>query len=221
MTRLATAPGVSFGLIEGRAIFLDVRSDRYFALPGDLAEPFADVLSRGGSIDPDVPETRRLLATQLFILWENGPALRPVDHRPPDRAPEESCRPSFRPGDFVEAWLLIARAARAIRSTPLHAILATLKTTRVRAGEESDQPDLHLLARRFHKARSAVPAPPSCLQDSLALRQWLSRRGYGCTLVLAARLEPFAAHCWIESGGVVLNDAPERIASFVPVGVFP
>ena len=221
MVRLATAPGVSFALVEERAVFLDVRSDRYLALPADLEGPFNLALSRDGSIDPGGPDVGRLVETGLFIVGDDRCSLRPVEHRPPRRAPQESVRLPFRPADFLEAWMLVVHAGRVMKSLPLCAALAAPETKRLRSGEESHERDLHRLARRFQKARACMPSPLSCLPDSLALRRWLAHRGYASTLVMAVRFEPFAAHCWIERGGVVLNDTPERIASFVPVGIFP
>jgi hypothetical protein len=41
----------------------------------------------------------------------------------------------------------------------------------------------------------------------------------GADLVFAAKLDPFAAHCWLQSGEVLLNDRLDRIESFTPVCV--
>jgi hypothetical protein len=35
--------------------------------------------------------------------------------------------------------------------------------------------------------------------------------------VIGVKLNPFAAHCWLQVGDVVLNDLPERVAAFTPI----
>jgi hypothetical protein len=74
-----------------------------------------------------------------------------------------------------------------------------------------------VLASRFRRARAWVPIKPSCLQDSLALHQWLGRYGAGADLVMGVKLDPFAAHCWLQVGDIVLNDLPETVAAFTPI----
>ena len=73
------------------------------------------------------------------------------------------------------------------------------------------------LVSRFQRARSFVPIKPICLQDSLALREWLARRGAGAALVLGVRLDPFAAHSWIQLGDMVLNDSADRVSAYTPI----
>jgi hypothetical protein len=38
-------------------------------------------------------------------------------------------------------------------------------------------------------------------------------------LVFGAKLNPFAAHCWVQLEDVVLNDRTDNVAVFTPVGV--
>ena len=73
------------------------------------------------------------------------------------------------------------------------------------------------LAGRFRAARSLVPIPPICLQDSIALAFWLARRSACPALVFGAKLDPFSAHCWVQTDALVLNDAPDTVSQFAPV----
>lgn len=59
---------------------------------------------------------------------------------------------------------------------------------------------------------------PNCLVQSLALLRMLRTRGIDAELRLGARNRTgkFEAHAWVELGGVVLNDATEAGAAFVP-----
>lgn len=218
MHRLATKPGVSFGLIEGRAVFLDAGRDRYAALPADLERGFAEIVALGGQVELEAPTTRRLLETGLFQLGERDQTLRPLDRALPSQG-LENARRRFSAIDVAQVWRLVAGARRMVRSKSFASALddpAIDRHHRIVARPSSAPREL---ARRFNQARALVPIAPNCLTDSLALRRWLARRGHRCDLVVAARLEPFAAHCWIEAQGIVLNDAPERIATFVPIAV--
>lgn len=47
--------------------------------------------------------------------------------------------------------------------------------------------------------------------------RWLTAEGDGATLVFGVKLDPFAAHCWVERGDVLLNDRPERVERFAPI----
>lgn len=218
MAFLATAPGVSFGMVDEHPVFLDAAHDRYCALPRDTIEPFLAVLARGGQVEPIAPETVRLLASGLFVLSETEGALELANHVPPARG-LEPMRPQLRPADLVRVWWLLACARRDVRTRPFSTLIASAHNARSQSSAVTGAPPLEPLVQRFHQARAYVPLASSCLWDSLALRQWLASRGHGCALVFATRLDPFAAHCWIEAEGIVLNDSPERIATFAPVAI--
>lgn len=220
MAYLVTAPDVSFALIEGRAVFLDARRDRYATLPPELTEALVGVMASDSAVAPNDPLIPRLVATGLFELSPRRGGLANLTCRPPAAGVADEARPPLRPTDLAEVWGLLARSARIVRKSPIHAILGPPRVASAATSEPDHQAQTERLARRFVRARALVPMAPACLADSLAMRVWLTRRRLACQLVLAVRLEPFEAHCWIEAGGVVLNDAPERIAAFVPVGLF-
>ena len=58
---------------------------------------------------------------------------------------------------------------------------------------------------------------PNCLTDSLALASFLSRRSVSWQLVFGVKLDPFAAHCWLQDDGAVLNDAADSVSTFTPI----
>jgi hypothetical protein len=71
------------------------------------------------------------------------------------------------------------------------------------------------LVRGFQFACYLRTAADRCLPRSLALVDLLARRGWRAHAVL--RQGPFAAHCWVQSGRMVLNDTPEAVACFTPI----
>ena len=78
---------------------------------------------------------------------------------------------------------------------------------------------------QFARARRYVPIEPTCLLDSLSLLQFLSRRGLsvvataaGFTIdVFGVTSEPFAAHCWVQAGDIVLNETLSDANAHTPI----
>jgi hypothetical protein len=73
------------------------------------------------------------------------------------------------------------------------------------------------LAIIFGKLRRFFPANYLCLFDSLALVNFLASYGHYPDWVFGVNLDPWSAHCWVQSGQFVLNDDPETVASFIPI----
>jgi hypothetical protein len=55
------------------------------------------------------------------------------------------------------------------------------------------------------------------LFDSLALAAFLVRAGDRPEIVFGVRNPPFAAHCWLEAQGRILNDETDYCAAFVEI----
>jgi hypothetical protein len=70
---------------------------------------------------------------------------------------------------------------------------------------------------KFARARIWVPRAYVCLFDSLCLMRFLLACGVAAELVFGVRGRPFAAHCWVESEGVILDDGGEACRSFVEI----
>ena len=218
MRHLRLQPHVSYGLLGGRPVFLDVSRDRYLAL-----DPVAEAAFNRLTRHPAPPawedsDTDRLLATNLFALADERQQLAPVRIEIPDRElpiPAESTR--LRLLDLPEIWLLLSRTRRALRSQRLGPILAALDRRRLGVTAPLGVAETGRLAARFRRTRALVPITPSCLQDSLALGFWLARRSARPAIVFGAKLDPFGAHCWVQSDAAILNDAPDTVSEFTPV----
>ena len=61
------------------------------------------------------------------------------------------------------------------------------------------------------------PWTGACLPRSFQMASMLREAGLPCRWVFGVRAWPFAAHCWVESDGVALNDSSERLAAFQPI----
>lgn len=213
MQDLSLQPHVGFGLVASRPIFLDLKRDRYIALEPRSERDFI-ALSNGELISSVARD--RLVATGLFRLAEQSQPILPAAIPLADGSllDEQRARPSL--SLALRAYASTARARRRLGREPLLAILDDVPASARRDASSSTDAML-ALSRKFLAARSLVPIPPKCLPDSLALRDWLGRAGLRPKLIFAVRLDPFGAHCWLQSGTLVLNDSADAVAAFTPV----
>lgn len=63
----------------------------------------------------------------------------------------------------------------------------------------------------------AITAHDKCLHDSLTLIRFLAARRLFPQWVIGVQTNPFAAHSWVQSGHVVLNDLHENVRRFRPI----
>ena len=73
------------------------------------------------------------------------------------------------------------------------------------------------IVRSFLRIRPLYPRDYQCFFDALALRHYLARRGIAASWVFGVRGAPFAAHCWLEFGGAVLNEEPDLVRAYQPI----
>lgn len=204
---------MSLALIGRRAVFLDLRRDRYVSLDRSTEDLLHAVIA-GEPLAP--PQVERLLGTGLF---REAATPAPVIAAATTLAEaslldRERAAPSLT--GAVRAFAATASARRRLRRVPLLSLIE--KERGRRAGAMPD--DAEMLAQAsldFLAARALAPIAPKCLPDSLALLDWLSRSGLHPALVFGVKLDPFAAHCWLQSGSLVLNDAADIVAAFTPV----
>ena len=66
----------------------------------------------------------------------------------------------------------------------------------------------------FDRLRWFYPRSYLCLFDALALIHFLARFHVYPDWVFGVNADPFEAHCWVQAGGIVLNDTVERVSAF-------
>lgn len=99
---------------------------------------------------------------------------------------------------------------------------ARKQAARTRAGRKAELDlgrarelvDLHARLRVF-----LFSSKEECLYDSLSLLEFLAWHGLAADWVFGVRARPFAAHCWVQSGGVVFNDTIEHVSGYRPIMV--
>src|SRR5262249_6564763 len=109
----------------------------------------------------------------------------------------------------------------AMKSTSIESVMEGLRARKARLRAQS--PSVNLVAARvavdaFVRLRPLLfGAQDACLYDSLALMRYLSYFRLFPTCVIGVQTGPFAAHCWVQEGGVVFNDAPEYVRRYTPI----
>ena len=207
------AAGIGVANFGDRAIILDCRANRYHQVGTRHAAVLAavgagleindrealDTLIHFGIVDP---LALRLPAVQIADVRES--ALDTVAGPP--------------------ANLSIGRVAVALlgvvtrlRWTSFPSVLAHIRSLKTSPSVLIPDPDLIALARAYDQVRPRIPIRRICLRDSLALFAILARAGGACNLVFGVRLDPFGAHCWVQTGETILSDSLESARHMRPI----
>ncbi len=193
------APNVHACLSGDLIIFLDLERDRYFAAPG-------------AALELDVSSRRIRAHNGRGRDWEARILAQGLAHeRAAASAPHVRPRARVRLWPKGRAFVAALMWARSVVDRPL-ALCAAL--AELRARRTPDQSGARRETETFAAWRPLWPRRYVCLHDTLALAWFLSARATGCEVVFGVQARPFAAHCWAESEGAVLNDEAEYCASF-------
>jgi Transglutaminase-like superfamily len=219
----ALPANMSFCLTGGRAVFLDLAHDRYFRLSAALDAVFQKLLSSGHASEQD---TEALVRHGVVRPAGVGESLSQAMVKIASHSALETAPPSPAPGFWMTMQVVhaVARAWLSLKFRPIARVLEQLRRTRARGvaptstsqiGVQSK--DVLAVAVRFNQARRLVPIDTVCLLDSVALLDFLARRGLFARLVMGVKLNPFAAHCWVQHQDVILNDAFDRATAYTPI----
>lgn len=206
------AAGVGVARIGDKAVVLDVRHDRYTMWSGSCASALLD-LRRGNPCPLSQDDCHTLERHGLLTKGEQdaGPWLTATDIRTPTASAVEGPEAGrLRPLHLVASTWNCIRARMDLRSAPLHEVLIDLPA----ASRGRTTRDLVTHARAFDRARRWVPVRPRCLPDALAYARVARREGFAVDLVFGVKLHPFEAHCWVQSGSLVLTDPLDKVRRF-------
>lgn len=205
-----------------RVLFLDIARDRYFALPDDCNDQFASWLA--GPEDGESPSRHREILVGLGILDPFGATdIRPVACTAPSTEPLDAAPLAPKPIDLRNLFgvgLVVASAARDVRSGRFAAVLGR-RLARLRFDAPAAVGEMMSRLAEFRTVRPFIPVPRVCLHDCLALIEWMGPSRAGAQLVFGVTAYPFAAHCWVQAGGRILDDHPESASRFEPILLFP
>ncbi|MDH5822709.1 lasso peptide biosynthesis B2 protein [Luteimonas sp. RD2P54] len=227
-TSLRLRSSLSYCLIDGHAIFLDVDGDRYFRLPAPLETTFLTHMTTG---ECATSALRGLLECGLL---ENAPSssLRRTQTfaEPPMRSALEmaSVAGFFSVGALLEVGTIVASTYWRLRTRPLRDVLDHLVARHVEdsalkdaAHGEATERRLLATAAVFNRIRPFVPVETVCLLDSIALLSFLAHRGLHASIVMGVTCDPFEAHCWVQARDLLLNETVGDACMYTPIKVIP
>ena len=211
------APNCSFCIIAGRPVFLDVSRDLYFELSAQDEQIFMALID-GEAVTSD---RQKALIDRGILSVEDGRPLVPAS----SPAVCSSALEGF-DGLAKRRWALLPEvgailfAYRQTLKSPggLDRLLRRFRWQKLAAGTASHTPANELtrvyeLVQTFTALRPFIPINTICLLDSLSMFEFLRRRQIWATLVFGISHRPFSAHCWLQVGGTVLNDAAGYVRS--------
>lgn len=113
-------------------------------------------------------------------------------------------------------------AQLSLKLRPIQAIVETVRNRKAaraaRSHPDADAVRLRTLVNAFTRLRPLFYTQRSaCLLDSLTMVHFLGAEGFHPDWVFGVKTEPFDAHCWLQLGEAVLNDAPDHVRQYSPI----
>lgn len=218
VTEVALRPSVHAALVGDDLVLLDVAADAYLCVRG--GEAGAIRLAAGARClqlaDSD-------LAGELVAagLADPGPGPMTGPHPawppPPTRSAVRDSYGAPRWSDVPEALAAMACVFRDYRGHALSHLIGTSARRPTRRARDGQDPTA--IIDRFHRWIPFAPVSGKCLLRAFILRRLLQRAGHEPAWVFGVQTWPFAAHCWLQIGDVVLDDHPDRVAAYTPIMV--
>lgn len=214
---LALKDGLAHTKCQDDIIFLDLAASRYFALPRQIHASFDKLVTSGLLNEAEHAEIAAVLGAGYLCESQEPPCRR---YDMPDRIETELVPHADAAGlmDIALALQARAKAAFMLRWQSLHSITHALK---IRKHETCwtarSLDDAARIARAFGQIAPFLRSRDQCLPISLALMLMLLARSIPATMIIGVRTHPFGAHCWIQLGGLLINEQPDRVAGFAPI----
>jgi len=138
----------------------------------------------------------------------------PAGQEPPRPRAQQSlwAGTGFSPGAAVASLACLRSVSRLLEQFTFAELVEAVRSAPVRPGRPRLAP--RTIVGSFEAVRPLFPRRKICRLDAPAICLTLRRHGHAAQLVFGARLEPFAAHCWTELDGAVVNDAHEKVREF-------
>lgn len=114
---------------------------------------------------------------------------------------------------IAAAWHQLAYQRR-LGKCPLYALLEKLDDGR--PSRQGSDDEAMTIASAFAHSKRYISAQDKCLSRALAMLHMLFGSGTHAQLIFGVTM-PFAAHCWIQQGDVVLSDPLDRVLPFQPI----
>jgi hypothetical protein len=238
MARYALADHVFVCVNGEHLVVLDLKEDRYWALEASKTAGLGSLVSGwpvpasgpNESAETPSPETNAVIEVLRGrgLLAESVPPGRdatPVTANTPVQELITETETSL--GPRIRSWLTFVTASGfakfALRIWPFERVIQRVRRRKaVLSGRipPFDVERARKLVEAFVRYRVFLfSSKNECLFDSLALLEFLSRHGIYPDWVFGVQTRPFAAHCWVQHGGIVFNDTVEHVSGYTPIMV--
>jgi hypothetical protein len=184
-----------------------------FTEPACASSALIERLAQQGLLTHEPPISRDAARVELLGLDQ---ATASIDHERGDTRPTTSLCHVAR---FLRS---AAVAALWLRCRSLESIAATVASRS--AYIERHTPNARVPEAVWHAASAyerlrpfGFTAEDKCLQDSLALTNYLASENVLGRWVIGVKIRPFGAHSWVQSGPTVLNDQPDHVRRYTPI----
>ncbi len=231
------APHVYPCVTDDHVVLLDLQRDKYI---GVGREQMASLAARvkgwpltGGQAPPDNRTDparadtvigKMLAAGMLTTDASIGKEAKPVEMPRPEAVLVEEdleTRPEITFTYVLRFLRASAMAALSMRLRSIESVIARAVARKAAARGRGAALNLDVArgaVAAFIRLRPLLfGAQDACLFDSLTLVRFLSYYGIFPTCVIGVQTGPFGAHCWVQHGALVFNDAPEYVRRFTPI----
>ena len=207
--QLWPADGVFLACVDDDVIVLDLATDRYDGLL-DIGDRIR--LDDNGALQV----VDASIASELVTAGIATPA-QPLARCAMPVTPRRELRtdPSPSKRDVLRAAIILFTATLRFRGQSLLS-LVTFRH-RLRDPEAVSEARLGQLVGAARTARPWIPFEGECLQRSFLLRAHLAAQGVATDWVFGVATWPFAAHCWLQIGDLVVGDRLSRVSRFTPI----
>ena len=213
----ASNPSLVHCTVENRTIFLDLSANRYFALPPSLEAAFSIVARSGSTEELDTSDISSLSRAKLISADGTATSIRCPSILPAQVELDRSAIP-LEPSLAALSLLGQLTASIRLQRRSLTWLPIRLDLSRRNLGASVVAAEHWIpIARAFDATRLWRWRADHCLTSSIAFIDIGLRLGFDAGLVFGVRSTPFAAHCWVQSGDVVLNDRIENVRPYTPI----
>jgi hypothetical protein len=201
----------------GRAVFLDVRADRYFCLPGQSNDAFLRLAA--GNMLPEDSERLNMLAARGLLIespvdvpFPSPPAVEPPTCDYPARS-----HSGARLIEISRALSFELRASWLLRSGSFRAVIALLRKRTCRRPSRDPDRSIRAIVEASVWGAILTRAHDRCLVRGISAHLACRDRGIASKLVFGVIAHPFTAHCWVQLGSTVLVGGYEQARLFTPI----
>lgn len=218
--------------VDGQVILLDLQRDKYIGAGGPLMAALSARIAGWPAKDLDQVEPASNGVDHWIGHLRDQALLVPASLPAPAHEALASPRNSLSHGEHVPSpgvpwrrFLGLAYAALLtthwLKRHSMATIACSVRALRPASGmktEEEQEDALRKASAWYLRMRPLViTSHDKCLHDSLTLLRFLAAEKLYPSWVVGVRTRPFAAHSWVQSGDLVLNDTHEYVRGFTPI----